>query len=464
MKGLTQKISGNSSLFFKMKAIMIMALSLFVYSHIRVLKGILKGVTGPTTSGKHGQISEYDEPLTISKQTNIIPTPPWPRKPRDKFDLEKAIISAMKSLKTSELSSGSDAVSTIITAYYDIRHLHSSVPEGFRKSTKKLDPKKNAVHDLFKYQSHEKWLKNWEKLLARPEPMVIFVQPKGEIFGKKYNVAMKKGPNFRINYDAKEWTLKNKKFDNAADYVRSIRGSKPTVIVEWPIASFATSGAFAETFWAEQREFDLFTTENGSLPHENPKEIYKVRNEIMVFFRAAATLNPFSTPYFTWVNADYYENNRESPVAEKTSEKETLIVNDIGSKGVKKSAVLIESSGTKNNTTQPELDCMSISGSSEAVQIFVHRYFLSFWNMAKNEQFIGSSCPIVEETCLNFPDSCHVVSKRFESSKHGFLSSVADTSIDFSSQHEPDEKSSTPLKYSFPPKDIIIFTSYQNDL
>eukprot|EP00588_Corethron_pennatum_P006393 CAMPEP_0194283754 /NCGR_PEP_ID=MMETSP0169-20130528/26065_1 /TAXON_ID=218684 /ORGANISM="Corethron pennatum, Strain L29A3" /LENGTH=369 /DNA_ID=CAMNT_0039029421 /DNA_START=419 /DNA_END=1528 /DNA_ORIENTATION=- len=369
----------------------------------------------------------------------------------------------MKSLKTSELSSGSEAVSTIITAYYDIRHLHNRVPEGFRKSRKKIDPKKNGVHDLFKYQSHEKWLKNWEKLLARPEPMVIFVQPKGEIFGEKYNVAIKKGPNFRINYDSEEWTLKNKKFDNAADYVRSIRGSKPTVIVEWPLASFATSGAFAETFWAEQRELDLFLTENGSLPHENPKEIYKVRNEIMVFFRAAATLNPFSTPYFTWVNADYYENNRVSPVSEKTSEKVTLIANDIGSKGVKKSAVLIESSGTKNKTTQPTLDCMSISGSSEAVQIFVYRYFLSFWNMAKNEQFVGSSCPIIEETCLNFPDSCHVNDRFFKPYKNGLLSSVSDASNN-SSQPGPDDKNSTPLKYSFPPKDIIIFTSHQNDL
>jgi len=175
-------------------------------------------------------------------------------------------------------------------------------------------------------------------------------------------------------------------------------------------------------------------------------------------------LNPFSTPYFTWVNADYYENNRVSPVSGITSEKETLVANDIGSKGVKKSAVLIESSGTKNKTTQPTLDCTSISGSSEAVQIFVYRYFLSFWNMAKNEQFIGSSCPIIEETCLNFPDSCHVVNERFKSYENGLLSSVSDASNKFSSQPGPDDKNSTPLKYSFPPKDIIIFTSYQKDL
>ena len=184
------------------------------------------------------------------------------------------------------------------------------------------------------------------------------------------------------------------------DFVLMNRSHAPTIVVPLPFDSLVMSTTFTESFWEEQRSIDLEATVHRGTG------VYKIWNEKLVMMMAATELNPFKTKFFTWIDAGYYRNERIAPKFN-----ETIVHLDITKAGVNPSKVLFlhvrNDSLRKATKGRVATAGNAFIGTAEALRELYKMYYLTLWDWARKQYFIGSDQHIMAETCYRYSTVCH---------------------------------------------------------
>ncbi|GKY99192.1 hypothetical protein MPSEU_000874600 [Mayamaea pseudoterrestris] len=178
------------------------------------------------------------------------------------------------------------------------------------------------------------------------------------------------------------------------EYVKERRQHAPTLVALLSFDAITMASTFSDDFW-----------KNEVLPLDGDPataliDVYKIRNEQMIFMHEVALYNPFETELFFWCDASYFRHNhwhsRNIPV----------IRNNITAHNVPLHQGLFLKPYPEHN----QLGGGLWGAHGKAMPDLYEAYFETFWYMAKHKlPFIGNDDKIMTFMCQSFPDLCKVV-------------------------------------------------------
>mmetsp|Transcript_38233 Transcript_38233/g.70528 ORF Transcript_38233/g.70528 Transcript_38233/m.70528 type:complete len:568 (-) Transcript_38233:306-2009(-) len=242
-------------------------------------------------------------------------------------------------------SGGGRPVATLITAFYQM----------------------SSKHPPRMYQ------KNSGQLLATSDPMIIFCEPNTQWV------------NFFIEQ----------------------RKHAPTIVVPLPANELRLKRHFSqEKFWKKQYEIDP----EGPTHHKGVNTmLYVIWDEKLVLLHTAATLNPFNTTQFVWVDTGYWRN----PAPHMYRQSAVRI--NITKEGVNDDATLLFQMIPYNydrdaaiSGNQVLVGGNSFAGTYDGVSNLYSAFYDTFWTMSATGKFVGSDQKVLYRTCHTYPTACHI--------------------------------------------------------
>ena len=236
-------------------------------------------------------------------------------------------------------------IATIVTAFYEMSSKHSV--QMYRKSA--------------------------AQLLATADPMIIFCEPNTT------------------------WV----------DFFIEQRQHAPTIVVPLSAEELRLKQHFRQdTFWKAQYDIDPERTTH----HKGVNTmLYIIWNEKLLLLHSAATLNPFNTTQFVWVDTGYCRN--PAPHLYRQS----VVRINITDAGVKDESTLLFQmiNYNFNRSTVISGDQVLVGGNSfmgtyNGVSNLYSAYYETFWAMSATGHFVGSDQKVMYRTCHTYPSVCHI--------------------------------------------------------
>mmetsp|Transcript_25969 Transcript_25969/g.59767 ORF Transcript_25969/g.59767 Transcript_25969/m.59767 type:complete len:283 (-) Transcript_25969:1048-1896(-) len=210
------------------------------------------------------------------------------------------------------------------------------------------------------------YAERFKKVLARADPMVIFVKPASYF----YDVVMKN------------------------------RQHAPTLVVTMQFEELAMSTTFEDFFWEKQ-----YTKDHEKVHHKGPS-VYKIWHMKMLFIKNVSQLNPFRSNHVFWLDAGF--------IRSKTLRKTSFVQVDIAKAGVDPNKMLMFAIFQDPGYRKCEagdyyfIGAGFLGGSALGIQNFCRAYWEAFWDMVTRDCFIGLEQFVMTEACRRHPEACHL--------------------------------------------------------
>ena len=211
------------------------------------------------------------------------------------------------------------------------------------------------------------------QLLATSDPMIIFCEPNTTWF----------------------------------DFFVEQRRHAPTIVAPLAADDLRLKRHFPkETFWKSQYDIDP----EGPTHHNGVNtDLYVIWAEKLVLLHSAATLNPFNTTQFVWVDAGYWRNPAPHLF------RDSAVKINITAEGVDPGAALLFQMIPYSYNREVAISGDQVlvggncfAGTYEGLSNLYSAFYETFWAMAATGKFVGSDQKVMYRTCHTYPRACHI--------------------------------------------------------